>query len=588
MARTWEKSAFLERRKYPAIPHICFQIAMRPIRQLLFRARQELINVVLTSLPPALRLDPNFHPRLPLPDAVEFAQQIVDLAEKIQRHQFPILGAIVDAGPDIRWRRDYLRGIETGPIYFRRIPYLDTRRAGDHKPIWELNRHQHLIVLAQAYLLTGDCSHLDEILAQLESWIAANPFHRGVNWASALEVAFRALSWLWVLHLAGRQMPADFRARWVHMLYLHGCHLANNLSFYFSPNNHLVGEALALHALGLFFAGLPRAARWEMLGARVMREQMDVQIRADGSSFEQSTYYQVYLLDMFSLHAMLARPGPEYMEKLERMAEFVEAVRGPSGRLPLLGDDDGGRVPHGMLRCPRRPGTRQSRLFPDSGLAVMTCGATHAIVDAGPFGAMNAGHSHSDTLSIIVRSGDDDILIDPGTYTYTGDWKWRDWFRGSSAHNTIRIDGRDQAAMGGPFCWVGKPEVAILDWQTDAERDVLEAECRYAGFTHRRRVEFRKPDVFLIADYVDGPGGEHEVEQFWHLGSLAARSAITLPADAELAESWRSATFGEKHPSPMLRVHRRCLLPVCLEARIDLGTASLRSRLVGRSRFVGQ
>ena len=101
-------------------------------------------------------------------------------------------------------------------------------------------------------------------------------------------------------------MPAEFRARWLHMLYLHGCHLANNLSFYFSPNNHLVGEALALHALGLFFAGFQRAARWERLGARVMREQMDRQIRADGSSFEQSTYYQVYLLDMFRLHAVLA------------------------------------------------------------------------------------------------------------------------------------------------------------------------------------------------------------------------------------------------------------------------------------------
>jgi hypothetical protein len=126
------------------------------------------------------------------------------------------------------------------------------------------------------------------------------------------------------------------------MLYLHGCHLANNLSFYYSPNNHLVGEALALHALGLYFSGLPRAGHWEQLGARVMREQMDRQIRDDGSSFEQSTYYQVYLLDMFSLHAALASPGPEYHAKLKQMAEFLRAMAGPSGRLPLLGDDDGG------------------------------------------------------------------------------------------------------------------------------------------------------------------------------------------------------------------------------------------------------
>jgi hypothetical protein len=551
---------------------------MRTPRQLLFRARQELVNVVLTALPPASELEvASFAPRLPLPDPAEvaralagsdLARQVIDLADQIQRHQLPVLALTIDAGPTIHWRRDYLRGIETGLAYFRRIPYLDTARAGDHKVIWELNRHQHLIVLAQAYLLTGDTRNLDEIRAQLESWIASNPFHRGTNWASALEVAFRALSWIWVYHFVGREMPAGFRARWLHTLHLHGCHLANNLSFYFSPNNHLVGEALALHALGLFFAGAKRAAGWERLGANTMRQEMDRQIRADGASFEQSTYYQAYLLDMFRLHAILAPPDPGYLAKLKRMAEFLHAVTGPSRRQPMLGDDDGGRLfyPYGFDTAT----TWGSRLFPDAGLAVMTCGATHAIVDAGPFGALHSGHSHSDTLSIILRAGDDEVLIDPGTYTYTGDPEWRDWFRGSSAHNTIRIDGRNQGVMAGPFRWTNQPEVAILDWQSNADRDILEAECRYAGFTHRRRVEFQKPGIFLIADHVSGPPGEHDVEQFWHLGSLAARSKLILPADAELTESWRSTTFGEKHPSPMLRLHRRSKLPLCLETRIDL------------------
>src|SRR6202044_1836834 len=109
--------------------------------------------------------------------------------------------------------------------------------------------------------------------------------------------------------------------------------------------NHLVGEALALHALGLFFAGVSRrSAHWQQLGSRVMREQMNLQIRADGSSFEQSTYYQGYLLDMFRLHAVLAAPSPEYLAKLERMAEYLDAVTGPSGLPPMLGDDDGGHL----------------------------------------------------------------------------------------------------------------------------------------------------------------------------------------------------------------------------------------------------
>jgi len=531
----------------------------------------------LTALPPAPRIGGDFIPGLQLPAPGEFAQEVAGLAEEIRSHRFPIFGTTIDTGPEIRWRRDYIRGIETDLIYFRRVPYLNTPRAGDHKIIWELNRHQHLVVLAQAYLLTGESRNLDEIWAQLESWIAGNPFHRGTNWASALEVAFRALSWIWIDHYVGREMPATFRARWLHMLYLHGCHLANNLSFYYSPNNHLVGEAVVLHALGLYFSGLPRAAHWEQLGARVMREQMDRQIRDDGSSFEQSTYYQVYLLDMFSLHEALGSPGPGYRAKLTQMAEFLHAIAGPSGRLPLLGDDDGGclslipiRRALGPIKRRRGQMIWQSKLFPDAGLAVMTCGDTHAIVDAGSFGALHAGHSHSDTLSIVVRSGGAEILIDPGTYTYTGEPEWRDWFRGTQAHNTICIDGRDQAVAAGPFGWNTKPDVRILEWRTNNENDILEAECRYAGFTHRRRVEFRKPDVFLITDHVSGPPGSHDVEQLWHLGSPEARAKLILPEDAELTESWRSTMFGEKFLAPMLRVRRRSELPLRFEARIEV------------------
>ena len=170
----------------------------------------------------------------------------------------------------------------------------------------------------------------------------------------------------------------------------------------------------------------------------------------------------------------------------------------------------------------------------------------------------------------MVRSSDKEILIDPATFTYVGEQKWRDWFRGTEAHNTIRVDGGDQATLAGPFRWTNHPEVTILSWKTNAQRDALEAECRYRGFTHRRSVEFQKPNTILIVDDIDGPPGEHEVEQLWHLGSLDARARLLLPEGDELVESWRSTVFGEKHSAPMVRVRRRCALPVRLEAKIVL------------------
>ena len=595
---------------------------MRTAREIAFRLKQELTNAYQFARPPEVRLTPDFKPRLKLPDPVPvaaalqgtaFASELLALAEQIRQHRFPVLGMTIDTGPEIPWRRDHTSGVETGLAYFRRIPYLDTRRSGDHKVIWEPNRHQHLVVLAQAFCLSGDPAHLQEIRAQLESWFAANPYHRGINWASALEVAFRALSWIWAFHWTGDKMIAEFRLKWLRQLYQHGCHLENNLSFYFSPNTHLLGEALALHALGIFFTGAGKAAKWEQLGARVMREQIGRQVHADGSHIEQSTYYHLYATDMFLWHAILAKPDSDYMDKLEKMMEYLHAVMGPSRILPFLGDDDGGRLFHpygkrlhfgratlatasmvlnrsnwqwaredlheqavwwlGAGVLDRKPGEGkwESRLFSDAGVAALVSGGNQVIFDTGPFGPWSAGHSHADALNIVVRSGEDEILIDPGTCTYVGEQKWRDWFRGTEAHNTVRLDGRDQARVAGPFRWADHPDVAILSWKTNAKRDAIEGECRYRGFTHRRTVEFQKPDTVLISDEIDGPPGEHDVEQFWHLGSLDARARLELPEGGELVESWRSDVFGEKHPSPMVRVRRRCALPVRLESKIVLG-----------------
>jgi hypothetical protein len=155
---------------------------------------------------------------------------VVELAAKIRKHTFSIFGGEIDTGPEIRGRRDYSREIETGLNYFRRIPYLDTSRAGDHKFIWELNRHQQLVLLAQAYWFTGDATNLKEIQAQLESWFAQNPHGRGINWASALEVAFRALSWIWTYHLVGEHLPAVFVNGCIQNPYRKGCHLVIHLS----------------------------------------------------------------------------------------------------------------------------------------------------------------------------------------------------------------------------------------------------------------------------------------------------------------------------------------------------------------------
>jgi hypothetical protein len=611
--------------------------------EILFRLRQEISNIRLFAFPPGLSDSASSNVRpplasLPLPADVasrlgktSFAAECVRQAEEIVAHRFPLLGVTLETGPEIRWRRDYSRGVESPAFYFRRIPYLDTNKAGDHKIIWELNRHQHLVLLAQAHLISRREDFFDEIVRQLESWFEQNPFQRGINWASALEVAFRALSWLWVYHLVGHRFAAPFRQRFLAGLYRHGLHLETNLSFYFSPNTHLLGEAVALHALGALFPHFPQSESWRKTGAGVVRAELDRQVRGDGSHFEQSVYYHVYALDMFLFHAILLPPDDVVRQKLIRMAAFLDAAIGPSGVLPFLGDDDGGRFFHpygprsqfglptmatcGLLldrsewiRDPRYlaeqaawwigPGkqvattldhpTARSIRFSESGLVVMAQDTVQIIADTGPFGPGSAGHSHADTLSLLVRHGDEQLLIDPGTYTYTAGPKWRNRFRGTAAHNTVRIDRLDQAIPRGPFAWRSRPEVKILAWESCADWDLLSAACAYRSFTHQRDIVFSKADgLIVVLDRVDGPPGEHRVEQFWHFGAAvqelsarcflvgtAAVAGFDPSADCKLFEGgeygWISPALGNKSPAPVLCVERLTPLPASMGTLLDL------------------
>ncbi|MEO8050186.1 MAG: alginate lyase family protein [Acidobacteriota bacterium] len=587
---------------------------MRSAAEIRFRLGQEAVNLRSWVSPPDLPRDfaepPSPLPGLPEPAAVVdllrgsgFAKEVEKIAEQAIEGRYLLLGTLQNYGISPEWRRDIVSGKASGTAYFRRVPYLDGAVVGDHKVIWELNRHQYLVAMAQAWRLTGRREFLDCIEALLSSWYAANPPWRGINWCSALEIAFRAWSWIWVWHLVGGALTVTARRDLLRALYQHGCYLEHNFSYYFSPNTHLLGEAVVLDALGRLFPQFPRSPHWRDLGTAVTRQQLDSQVRNDGSHFEQSTYYHVYALDMFLAHYAIAREAVP--EKVARMGAFLHALLGPQREIPLLGDDDGGRFfhPYGIgpqfgratlatcavmlsqIDWPRATADLHpqaawwlgesalqetgcgappaSAFFPDSGLWIVTRGNLHLIADAGPFGPGSGGHSHSDTLGVVLRIGQEELLIDSGTFTYLGDPAARDRFRSSAAHNTVRAGGLDQATPAGPFRWADKPQARVIE----RGEHFLEAECVARGFTHRRRFEL-EADALVIVDNIQAPA---PLEQFWHFGAsvelvtpgtyrIGSSTEFVIPTDAEARLetegewSWRSRMYGQREAAPVLRV----------------------------------
>jgi uncharacterized heparinase superfamily protein len=604
-------------------------VRRRSSEEIRFRLKQELWNATASVLRPGLlrHLNRKPGPLAALPNPQRAAQSVPpDLralvetaAAQIRAHRFPLLGLTLDTGPDVDWRRDYHHGVSSPLRYFRFVRYLDFAAVGDHKVVWELNRHQHLVLLAQAFLLTQERAYLDEIHEQLQSWLRQNPFPFGINWTSALEVAFRALSWLWLEHLVGAELDRRVRARLLKSLYRHGCFLEHNLSVYFAPNTHLLGEAVALHALGMLLPEWPRAVQWRSLGREWTHRQMETQVRPDGSHFEQSSYYHVYALDMFLFHLVLEPEAPaSFRQSVQKMARYLECLMGPARRLSWFGDDDGGRFffPYGppeeygratlataarLLRQPFAhdvhdaavqalwwlgPQTSESapaplpeqQSFPDAGVTTGTRGDVHVVFKQGPMGPAAAGHSHADLLSITVHRGNEALLIDPGTFTYLSDAAQRDWFRSTQAHNTVLVDGHNQGTPENPFRWREKPHAqSVSPWEATAE---------YAGITHRRRLSWTEAGLLIIEDEVDAGPGEHLMEQYWHCGvpvQLRSPACFQLGSQARLhlqpgtsraweegnEFGWRSRAFLTREPAPAICVSIRGEGPLRLTAVLD-------------------
>ena len=501
-----------------------------------------------------------------------------------------------DLAPD--WHLDPVSGRRAPGAFWADVPFLDPA-VGDHKIIWELNRHQHWLALGRALWLTGDRRYRREIVAQLHSWLAANPPLMGINWASMLELAFRSLSWVSALHVllaspapcdggvasgaasyADRDASAaggDADGAWMAdlLVALHHQleHVARNLSCYFSPNTHLLGEALALYVTGLSVPEMARSARWSDLGRRVLLEQLDRQIEPDGGHAERSLHYHRYTLDFYLLALLTAeRCGDEhgaahFREAVGRMAAFLRELADDHGRAPLIGDDDGGMLwpitgrdsadvrdslalasvvlgrpelaPWGLCEetlwlawsgyrdrllqdrpSPAAGEDMRISVFPATGYVAARDGAGgHLVFDAGRHGFLNCGHAHADALAMTVAVSGHPLLIDPGTGSYTADPALRDRMRRTANHNTVTVGGRSSSVPAGPFHWRSRTDATLRTAVGNARFGWLEAfHDGYAGLRHRRSI-VQAADGWLVVDEVLG-GGEGDAHAHWHFDPL--------------------------------------------------------------------
>jgi hypothetical protein len=425
-------------------------------------------------------------------------------------------------------------------------------------------------------------------------------------------------------------------------------------STYTSPNTHLIGEASALLIAGMLFPELPRAELWRDFGRRTLIDEMHRQVLRDGVYCELSSYYHCYAAD-FCLHVLaLARQnGVSFPElvwiRFSQMLEFVMHLTRSDGTIPLIGDDDGGRVlalhsgnyrsyadglcagavlfgrgdfkyqaGHFREECfwlfgpqvwstfnsvSATPPAQRSRLFEDSGCFIQHSGwnkqDTQVTFDCGGLGSPSGGHSHADALSISLFTNGREFIVDAGTSVYNGANDWRTFFRSTSAHNTVVVDGASQCDPRGTFTWKTEANVRVRKQIMIPEIDYVDAEhdgfAAAKGITHRRRLVSVRPNYWIVLDELLGRG-EHDFDFLYHFasetrlnvlgdenrGEVDCRASIgdtgvqlfmygSEPTRAEAVcgetkpiQGWVSQCYGDRHPSPVLRASIRGTPPVSM------------------------
>ena len=509
-------------------------------------------------------------------------EAVIAAAEGILRGEWTVLGTQRPDSADPDWFWDPVTGRRAphDRLAFR-VDHRDEDVTGNVKSVWELSRHHHLTVLACAFWLTGEEKYARVVDAQLRSWWAENPFLSGVHWTSGIELGVRLTSWVWIRRLlddwpkVGDLFETNDDA--LRQLWWHQRFLAAFPSRGSSANNHAIAEDCGLLAASCAFPWFPQSERWRTLATRRLERDWTANTFPTGVNRELASDYHRFVteLGMVALvesHVAGHPVGDASWDLVRRSLDAAAAMLDVHGRPPRQGDGDEGRAlvvdaleaddwsvllsagealvgrcswwpdvqasvlatvlggiaPARDQSAPRPP--EAPRAFADAGIYLLRTPPDDGPeiwcrCDGGPHGFLSiAAHAHADALSIEVRYDGVELLVDPGTYCYHGEPKWRSYFRSTLAHNTLEVDGTSQSVENGPFMWgthaasrvidASVGDVAVQSWTAQHQG--------YAhldpGTRHMRSVSLdRRARTLTVSDVLRSEV-PHDVRLLFHLG----------------------------------------------------------------------
>ena len=518
---------------------------------------------------------------------------IMHSAQQTMRHEFDILGSGPYVLNPIDWQVDFKSGARWKKVFYRD---LITPKGADIKVPWELSRCQHLLWLGEAWLLTGKEEFAQEVINQINSWIDDNPLMYTVNWKCSMDVAFRAVNWIYSLNMISsyKGFDDDFANKISRSLWQHGFFIINNLEKVIPySNNHYTSDIVGLLYIGGLFSTSKVGSKWFRFAYNEYCSEMHKQVLPSGVHYEKSISYHRLMVEMMSYPLyMLQRLGhhiePEIICRIKKMYDYVSMYTKPNGLAPLIADNDDGRFlpflcrdfrDHTYLGDCKSVENRivalgldtfgqdilvDEMLYDDAGIAIVHEDNNYLYINNSgyskcpePNDLVIPTHTHNDLLSFELSLNGVDVLVDSGTYLYTSSINDRNAFRSTGKHNTIVVDDEEQNELVMPFYLKRNVHIGKLRRLSDGYY-IADYRTIAGNLSHERKFNFRK-GLLTIEDTLTKQGKSHIAKQYFHFaegvlptiedGDLLVSNEVkfhfsTPPSHIQIIDDTISPSFG--------------------------------------------